>query len=80
MPLIETCYQKVSGEKADLKGKATLRLTVDRDGKVSKVTLVSTQLRDKRFEQCLLKKIKELRFPPPEGKKEVTVTVSLSFT
>jgi hypothetical protein len=43
------------------------------------VTLISSQIKDRDFEQCLLKKVKELRFRALEGTKEVTVTVSLHF-
>lgn len=77
MHRIESCHQEASDGKTDASGKATLRLTIDRDGKVSKAAFVSPRFRDKRFEQCVLEKIKGLKFPAPESKKEVTVTISL---
>ena len=76
---LELCYQKALEKESDLKGAVTLKLTIDSKGKVSKVSLVSSQLKNKRLEKCILEGIKELSFPVPEGKKEVTVNLSFNF-
>jgi Ca-activated chloride channel homolog len=79
IPGIELCYQKELEKEPGLKGEVTFKLTIDSKGKVSKVSLVSSPLKNKRLEQCILEEIKGLIFPVPEAKKEVTVTLSFNF-
>jgi Ca-activated chloride channel family protein len=79
IPSIELCYQKALDKKHDLKGQLIFQLTIDSNGKVTKVTLVSSKLNDKKLEKCFIQKIKELNFPKPEGKGNVSSTVSLNL-
>jgi Ca-activated chloride channel family protein len=79
IPAIDSCYQNVLGKESNRKGEVTLKLIIGRDGKVSKVSLISAWIRDKKLEQCILEKIKGLRFPATEAKNGVSVTVLLNF-
>lgn len=79
IPSIELCYQKALDKKHDLKGHLIFQLTIDSNGKVTKVTLVSSKLNDKKLEKCFIQKIKELNFPKPEGKGNVSSTVSFNL-
>ncbi len=79
IPSIEVCYQSVLEKKPNIQGEATFRLLIDSKGKMTKVSLVSSKLKDKGLEQCVIQKIKKLTFPAPDGKDKVTVTVSINL-
>lgn len=79
IPSLEICYQKALEKKPNIQGRATLQLVVDSKGQVIKVSLVSSKLKDKDLEQCIIQKIKELTFPAPEGTDKVTATVSINL-
>jgi Ca-activated chloride channel homolog len=79
IPSMEICYQKALEKKPNIQGEATFRLVIDSKGQVTKVSLVSSKLKDKNLEQCIIQKIKELTFPAPEGTDKVTATVSINL-
>ncbi len=79
IPTIEICYQKALDKKPTLQGEATFRFVIDSKGQVAKVSLVSSRLKDRDLERCIIQKIKELTFPSPEGTDHVTATVSLNL-
>jgi hypothetical protein len=79
IPSLELDYQKALDKKHDLKGQLIFQLTIDSNGKVIKVTLVSSKLKDKNVEKTFIQKIKELNFPKPEGKGNVSSTVSFNL-
>jgi Ca-activated chloride channel family protein len=76
---MERCYQKALEKKPNIQGEVTFQLAIDSSGRVTKVDLVSSKINDKRLEQCLIQKIKELNFPTPEATDKVTVTVSFNL-
>ena len=55
---IHYCYQRELKRSPDLKGKVVVRFTVKPSGKVSIVTIVSTTLKNKRVERCIVNRIK----------------------
>jgi Ca-activated chloride channel family protein len=77
IPSIELCYQKTLEKKPDLQGGIILQLAIDSNGRVTKVSLVSSKLNDKNLEQCMIQKIKGLNFPSPEGSSNITATIAL---
>jgi len=77
IPSLERCYQKALDETPSLKGAVLFQLMIDSKGKVTTVNLVSSKLKDKKLEQCMIQKMKEWNFPKPEGK--ATINVSLLF-
>jgi len=79
IPAMEICYRKALEKKPDTQGEATFRLVIDSKGRVTKVSLVSSKLKDKDLKQCIIQKIKELTFPAPEGRGKVTATISINL-
>jgi len=79
VPSMEICYQKALEKKPNIQGEATFQLVIDSKGQVTKVSLVSSKLKDKDLEQCIIQKIKELTFPAPEGMDKVTATISINL-
>jgi len=66
-------------KKPNLQGEAIFKLTIDKNGRVTKVRLVSSKLNDQNLGEYIIQKIKELTFPKPEGVDKVTVTVSFDL-
>ena len=79
IPSLEICYQKALERKPNIQGEATFRLVIDSKGQVTKVSLVSSKLKDKNLEQCIIQKIRELTFLTPEGADKVTATISINL-
>jgi len=79
IPSIEGCYQKALEKKPRLQGEVTLQLIIDSKGQVAKVGLASSELNDKKLEQCLTQKIKGWKFPIGENRGNVTITVTLNL-
>ena len=79
VPSMEICYQKALEKKPNIQGEATFQLVIDSKGQVTKVSLVSSKLKDKDLEQCIIQKIKELTFPAPEGMDKVTATILINL-
>jgi hypothetical protein len=79
VPSLELCYRKVLEKKPDLKGEIILQLVIDSNGKVKKANLVSSKLKDKKLENCMVQKIKQWIFPLTENKRNVTLTVILNL-
>jgi len=76
---MEICYQKALEKKPNIQGEATFRLVIHSKGQVTKVSLVSSRLKDKDLERCIIQKIKELTFPVPGGTNKVTAIFSLNL-
>lgn len=79
IPSIESCYQKALERNPNIQGDVTLQLTIDSRGRVIKARSVTSKLNDKGFEECIIQKTKEIKFPVLEGTDKVTVTVSFNL-
>lgn len=68
------CYKNAVKKQPRIKGNVVFKIMIDRAGRVLNVYLGKDDAKDKNFEQCMLKKLKELRFPTlKEGKNSVIV-------
>lgn len=79
IPSIEVCYSNATRQRPNLTGKIVFQWVIDSKGQVKKVNVVETELKYKTLEQCIIQKIKDLKFPAPEGKTEVTVNASFNL-
>ncbi len=79
IPSFEICYQKALEKKPNIQGEAIFRLVIDSKGQVTKVSLVSSKLNDKKLVRCIVQKIKKLSFPAPGPREKVTAVVSLKL-
>ncbi len=64
------------GAKAGAREKVTVRWTLDRQGQVTDVTIVSASFSAKAMGKCLAEKVKQWRFEPPK-QSGATVTATL---
>jgi TonB family protein len=58
-------------------GELVLRLTINRQGKVKDVQIVSTSLKNARWQQEIVEQLRKWRFPATQGSEEGKVTFSL---
>jgi Ca-activated chloride channel homolog len=61
-------------------GTLVLKLFINPDGTVKAVTLLSSTLKEKASEQCIVEKLKGWRFPVTKGGGEAEVAMSLIFS
>lgn len=79
MPQIKRCFDEVAGRLWFLSGALTLRGRVARDGSVKSVALTRSTIGSHEVERCIVKVIKDLKMPPPQG-GEGEFTYPLEFT
>ncbi len=73
---INLCCKYLSGQQSNLKGEFVCRLVIDSKGGVTRVHTDTSKKKNEQFEQCIIQKLKKLRFPAPEGGKSVVVTIT----
>ncbi len=59
---IQYCYQRELKRNPNLRGKVVVRFIIDPSGKVVEVTIVSSTLRNRRVERCIVNRIKRWNF------------------
>lgn len=69
---IEKCYHGSS-----LQGKLVFRLTINPDGIVKDVRVISGIFKNKAIKQCLIERVKKWQFPATQDSREVKATVTL---
>jgi Ca-activated chloride channel family protein len=74
--MVELKYSAVKNETG---GKLVLSLTINPKGKVKYVQIVSSSLKDTRWQQDIIEQMKKWRFPTTQGNQEAKVTISLVF-
>jgi Ca-activated chloride channel family protein len=79
IPSMESSYQSALKSRTDLEGEVVLQIIIDSNGRVSKVSLISSTINDKLFERSIIQKIKELNFPSSGGTEKVTLSLFLKL-
>jgi TonB family protein len=75
---IFTIYDRALRKNPSLAGKVVVELTIDPNGKVIKVTIVSSELGDEKLERKLVLKIKKFKFSRADV-PQVTVSYPIDF-
>ena len=73
------CYEKELGRSPNLYGKMTATFTIAPDGRVSESLILQSSMQNQNVEQCVLRIIRHITFPPPRGGGEVIVTYPFLF-
>ncbi len=71
-------YNRALRKNPSLQGKVVLELTIDPSGVVSKVTILSSELNDKKLEKKLVLKIRKFKFAKANVTK-ISVTYPIDF-
>ncbi|MDQ7064574.1 MAG: AgmX/PglI C-terminal domain-containing protein [candidate division KSB1 bacterium] len=66
---IQYCYQRELKRNPNLRGKVVVRFIIDASGKVVEVSIVSSTLRNRRVERCIVNRIKRWNFGAIEKSK-----------
>ena len=61
------CYERELQMHPDLTGKVAVRFVIGEDGKVVQAKAVTNAIKSRTVAPCVVKNIKKLRFPKPEG-------------
>ncbi|MFH1530039.1 MAG: AgmX/PglI C-terminal domain-containing protein, partial [Pseudomonadota bacterium] len=64
---IRSCYEVALQLQPDLKGKLTVKWTINLDGKVQGVQIVGNTMKNKKVETCVSKVVGRMRFMKPKG-------------
>lgn len=73
------CYETALKTDKTMEGKIALSFEIDRDGYVSSGTIgEGTTLREPTFVQCMLSKLRDLKFPASGEKTQVTYPIVMS--
>lgn len=75
----KTCYETGLKQSPTMQGKVVFGFVVDKEGKVSESTLVSSELGMVEVENCLLARLKSIEFPPPIGAEKADVKYPIVF-
>ena len=73
---IKRCYDKALISNPQLKGKMSIKIVINKDGRVDKTEIVDDTLRDAEVAKCVKGVIGRLRFPKPA---DGTATVTFPF-
>ncbi len=74
------CYNKELQQKRDLAGKIVVKFTIGPNGKVLRVEIPESTMKNANVEQCLRTQVKSWQFPEPKGGGSVTVNYPFTFT
>ena len=77
MHSFNTCCKQALKKQSPLKGKIIFRLVVDPAGHVTNVQVNKSIAKTKAFENCMLQKLKKLRFPA--SKKGIKTVIQVAF-
>ena len=67
LPQIQYCYEQQLSQKPNLKGKVSVAFTINGKGGVNAPKIASSSLKDSATHRCILKKVKNWKFPKPRG-------------
>ena len=77
IPSLRACCKQASGSKKELKGKCVFRLVIDQTGRVTEVSVVKSDLKNRAIEKCIIKKLKNIVFPAPAGGRKGVITIEI---
>jgi hypothetical protein len=78
-PAMTDCYKDGLAKKADLGGKAEIKIGVDPNGKVTDVTALDSSVTDRDVMMCTFKALKTMKLPKSQTPL-VTVLIPLEMT
>lgn len=64
---VRSCYEKRLQVDDNLRGKVSVRWTIDLDGHVSSADAISDTMGDSATTQCVLRAVRTMRFAKPDG-------------
>lgn len=75
----QACYERVLRRNPRLKGVITVKITINRRGRVTSAEVKKDTMNNPKVNKCVLKSLKRVRFPRPSDGNDVTVTYPFKF-
>lgn len=75
----QACYERVLNKRPDLFGKVSLQWDIDNDGRAQNVRVKGTTLNNAEVEQCMVNRLRALKFPDSPLGKLAAVTYPFVF-
>ncbi len=76
---LKTCYERELQRSKDLGGKVVISWKIDSKGQVQGARVAKSTLGNGRVEDCLVRQVSSMRFPPPRGGAIAKVTFPFLF-
>ncbi len=74
------CYEKeINAETPDISGRVTVVFTIGATGRAFKAGVDSSTIKNANVDACVVRVIKRIQFPLPNGGGDVTVTKSFKY-
>jgi TonB family protein len=77
---IKFCYERELTKNPNLYGKVAVTFTIAGNGRVSEAQVIQTSMHNPNCEECILRVIRRMVFPTPQGGGQVIVTYPFLFT
>lgn len=77
--LLMPCYEEIARRVPQMAGVVHFKVQVEGDGRVSKVRVTSSRLRSRTVEQCMVDRIRKVRFPESIGSKTTRFDIDFTF-
>jgi Ca-activated chloride channel family protein len=79
MPAINACYKPGSRQRSSPKGQVVFSLVIGPDGRVKKAQIEKGKEKYRGFADCVVKRLKTLRFPVQTGSEDMEVTITFAL-
>ena len=78
---VRECYDKARKELPDLRGKMTIKFTLDPEGKVkaAELAMAESEIKAPAVVNCAIDVIKKIKFPPSSRGMDTTVNYPFDF-
>jgi len=76
---LESYYQKMLRKRPHIEGKVLVTFVIALSNRAKNVEIVSNELKEKKIERYMRKRIEKLRFPAREDRSDVTVSCIFKF-
>ncbi len=76
---IRSCYESVLQRNRDLEGRVSINWVISPDGAVAGASIASSTLNSEEVESCVVRRIRQWRFPEPRGGGTVRVNYPFDF-
>lgn len=77
---IRFCYDQGLARDASLAGRITVEFTIGTTGVVTTASVLTSTMGDTQVEQCVVERVRRMRFPAPNGGGTVSVRYPFTFS
>lgn len=76
---VRYCYERALVNNPELAGRITVKFVISAEGNVIKAAIASTSLENEGVEKCVVRVVRRMRFPAPQGGGIVVVNYPFIF-